>query len=851
MAIAYESDGGTVFAASANNNAITVTLAPTRPVGAVLLFVGWCRLITATVGTAPSGYTLLGTFTSATASGGRIWLYAKEVIGGETAPTFAVSNAATGNSGDLWGATIYCYSGVDLSGGIANILDGTPQVQDAAGTTSCTYPVITNNQVGNQVVRFLARFRDAADTFTPTGSHAEREDAGSTVRTGAQHHLQDMVTTATGTQASVTVAPSNTTSSRYLAVSALLKMGALQVDSDEQRLVWDTRAEANSPETELVWDLYRRAGGGAYRDEVMADSPALYWRLGETSGTIANDETANNRDGTYTGVYELATSAYGHSEISAGEPQIGEPGAGLVEGDPDHAAYATVGGGGMQIQSSYNPFVNGTQRTFECLWNGGGVFAAMSLIGGNAASAVPHWDLNTLSGNIRFVPNDTLTGATNVATWTSVIGPVNAGRSRHLAVTFDEPNDVAELFVNGVSQGTRTGIVAQYASPGNFVAGSRRATITGAVQGWIDEVAVYEGILSAERIAVHARAAKSQKLKADVYAAVDSDPIELIWDLAGQAAEPVDSEIAELIWDLYAGADSSQQRLVWDTRAGVDSASQGLIWDTRAAANSSTQDLIWDLRSAVDAAQHRLVWDLRTAINSAQQRLVWDMRAGVNSATQELIWDLRAAVNAAQTLRWDLAAQVVSDVIELIWDMAAFGAVNSAPLSLVWDLRAAASSAQQRLLWDLRSAASSDPQELIWDLYTVAEASRALSWDLRAAVTSAVLDLVWDVRAPVTSSERLLVWDLHSSVNSAPIELIWDLLSQLPDYVDYTGPLTLTVDPIVRGLAVGAVLRTLAVDGISARGLAVDAGEVRGLAVDPKQTTLSVDNVPTTLEVDP
>jgi hypothetical protein len=226
MAIAYESDGGTVFAASANNNAITVTLPATRPVGSVLYFVGFSRLITDVVGTAPSGYTLLNTFTSGTASGGRIWVYAKEVVGGESAPTFACTSAVTGNSGDLWGACIYCFSGVDLSGGISAIHDGTPTTTDASGTTTCTYPTsASNSKVGNQIVRFLARFRDAADTFTPTASplHDEHEDASSTVRTGAQHHFQGRTTTATGTQASVTVAPSNTTAARYLAVTALLK----------------------------------------------------------------------------------------------------------------------------------------------------------------------------------------------------------------------------------------------------------------------------------------------------------------------------------------------------------------------------------------------------------------------------------------------------------------------------------------------------------------------------------------------------------------------------------------------------------------------------------------------------
>lgn len=39
----------------------------------------------------------------------------------------------------------------------------------------------------------------------------------------------------------------------------------------------------------------------AYVDEVLADSPWCYWRLGDTSGTNAEDSSPNNRDGTYNG----------------------------------------------------------------------------------------------------------------------------------------------------------------------------------------------------------------------------------------------------------------------------------------------------------------------------------------------------------------------------------------------------------------------------------------------------------------------------------------------------------------------------------------------------------------------
>lgn len=41
------------------------------------------------------------------------------------------------------------------------------------------------------------------------------------------------------------------------------------------------------------------AASSTYPDVVMSDSPAMYWRLGEQSGTVAHDRTSNHRDGTY------------------------------------------------------------------------------------------------------------------------------------------------------------------------------------------------------------------------------------------------------------------------------------------------------------------------------------------------------------------------------------------------------------------------------------------------------------------------------------------------------------------------------------------------------------------------
>ena len=56
-----------------------------------------------------------------------------------------------------------------------------------------------------------------------------------------------------------------------------------------------------------------------YGSAVMQDQPLAYWRLGESSGTLAADFSGNTRDGNYNGGVTL-----------------GQPGA--VSGDPDTAS---------------------------------------------------------------------------------------------------------------------------------------------------------------------------------------------------------------------------------------------------------------------------------------------------------------------------------------------------------------------------------------------------------------------------------------------------------------------------------------------------------------------------------
>lgn len=232
--------------------------------------------------------------------------------------------------------------------------------------------------------------------------------------------------------------------------------------------------------------MVRRIHGGAappsaYAAEVLADSPALYWRLGESSGTTAQDETANNRDGTYGSGVTLGT-------------------AGALVGDANTAVSLddTLNG---RITSSYNPFANGSQRTFEgWAWRNSiasGNFDALfgGQIGGNVS---PAFYLEANNQNVRFVP--VASGSESV--WTAA-WPGNA-QWVHWVLTFDEPNDVAELFINGVSQGTRTETEQYSATPGDFQVGAlRNGPATDPFNGRMDEIAIYGSILSSARVLAH------------------------------------------------------------------------------------------------------------------------------------------------------------------------------------------------------------------------------------------------------------------------------------------------------------------------------------------------------------
>lgn len=215
--------------------------------------------------------------------------------------------------------------------------------------------------------------------------------------------------------------------------------------------------------------------GAGYKSTVLAASPKLYWRLDEASGS-ALDVSGNGNTGIY------------GSSVSRGV-------AGALVSDSDKAA-ALDGTSNSLIQSAYAPFVAGSSRTFMGWAKGSGTLFG-DINGGNSAEPVPVVECSVSGSTVTFA---TATG-TSTVTWPGV-WPSNT-QYVFWALTYNDSSKVAELFINGVSQGTKT-LSAAYANNFGFVAGAYspgpNGGAVGVFVGPLDEYAVFESILSSATI---------------------------------------------------------------------------------------------------------------------------------------------------------------------------------------------------------------------------------------------------------------------------------------------------------------------------------------------------------------
>lgn len=241
------------------------------------------------------------------------------------------------------------------------------------------------------------------------------------------------------------------------------------------------------------------AGGGAitFAQAIAADSPYLWWRLGEGSGTTAADASGNARTGSYNGT---AGSAY----------DLGEPG---LVGDANTAVEIKTGAGWVM---SANPHPVGNQGV------GATLVIAIKINSGASAGAIltKHTTPSPIigSGNREpwlYMASD---GKLRAAVWSGVMSiitssmAVNDGVARliHVRIGANDTEGV-ELYVNGSLDGSVSAAPALtyngYITDGRNNVSGWTAGADAAALGIHDEVVVFNSRISAARILAHAQAA--------------------------------------------------------------------------------------------------------------------------------------------------------------------------------------------------------------------------------------------------------------------------------------------------------------------------------------------------------
>lgn len=238
----------------------------------------------------------------------------------------------------------------------------------------------------------------------------------------------------------------------------------------------DLRGAAVLPATASrhAWFLVNGNKTDSYTTLVQAAGPSLHWRLGERSGTVAADSSGHGNNGVY-----------------GPGMTLGHPGA--LSGDPvAKSAYSTPSlnadnAQGGYIDSSYQPFVIGSQRTFMG-WSYINTYAVTGgpvLFGQPIQGWVFLWIKGDGTGDVKWSPQ-------NIQTWAGAWPGLN--QWVHWAITHDDTTHVSELFINGVSKGTRTGTLPY------FINDKFQLGCDDGLAGYFQDVAVFERILTSTEI---------------------------------------------------------------------------------------------------------------------------------------------------------------------------------------------------------------------------------------------------------------------------------------------------------------------------------------------------------------
>jgi hypothetical protein len=291
-------------------------------------------------------------------------------------------------------------------------------------------------------------------------------------------------------------------------------------------------------ETESDTILYDPSAGGAsaYSDAVLADEPAGYWRLGEPSGTTANDSAGSNT-GTYGPVPEQGVDS-------------------LVPADPANAA-AHFDGDDDLVTILHATTIAPTEEVTVEAWIKPDQLPAASTFEGLVVK--PGAYALQLFGSR---PEFTMVRGTDRIRARAPLGTVAAGQTYHLVGTYDGAN--VRLYVDGEQVGSTplTGPIADEQS--DLSIGAWRDSVEHA-DSTIDDVSVYGTALSAAQVQEH-------------------------WDIGSEPPTPPDPTVDAPSNLTATTASQTRIELRWDDNA--DNETEHVVQRASSAAFASPEEIL-------------------------------------------------------------------------------------------------------------------------------------------------------------------------------------------------------------------------------------------------------------------
>ncbi|QEG41240.1 CARDB domain-containing protein [Roseimaritima ulvae] len=227
--------------------------------------------------------------------------------------------------------------------------------------------------------------------------------------------------------------------------------------------------------------------GGSYASQVLADGPVGYWRLGESSDSVAVDDSDSDISGVYNGV------------------TLGQPGA--VFGDPDTAAFFAGGSTNQFVEIPDDVRLHGNRQQTVSGWfktNGfDKTWQSIYWKGDTPDCSVNCQNReNTLwinrAGYLHFT--STPSGASTQLTLDTAAGLVQVGRWHHFATVIDADSNQMLLYLDGTLAASRSYSTAGIKDTSGPWRLARTPSETTELNGFLDEIAIFNHSLSSAQI---------------------------------------------------------------------------------------------------------------------------------------------------------------------------------------------------------------------------------------------------------------------------------------------------------------------------------------------------------------